>query len=55
MTGHRIGSQAWYDVHPEAPSRAEAERDAAEDRGRRDEHTTGPLTDAVTRERWWDK
>ena len=50
-----IGSQAWYDVHPDAPSRAEAERDAAEDRATTREHTPGPLTDAVRAERWWGK
>lgn len=37
------------------PTRAEAERDAAEDRATTREHTPGPLTDAVRAERWWGK
>ena len=55
MTAHRIGSQAWHDAHPEAPTPAELARDAAEDRGRRDDDVTGPLVDAVRAERWYGR
>ena len=37
------------------PTPAELARDAAEDRGRRDDDVTGPLVDAVRAERWYGR
>ena len=39
MSAYRVGSEAWYEANPMAPSRAEAEADlAASKRQRRDEY-----------------
>lgn len=48
MSAHRVGSALWYEANPDAPSRAEAEADAAFDR----RHPT-PVTPEV--KAWLDE
>lgn len=45
----RTGSAEWYEAHPDAPTRAEAEEDAALDRRYPTTYVPGPLTDALDR------
>lgn len=47
MSAHRIGSQAWHDANPLAPTRGEANEDAALDARYPTPYTPGPLTDAA--------